>query len=79
MVDVDVRISSHLKEELAWAVNKQLRVISTTVNRELFMYENTCVLNVYVNKFLCVPHENIITGKFFKFIEITVHLLLIKY
>ena len=29
MVDVDVRVSSHLKEELAWAVDKQLRVIST--------------------------------------------------
>ena len=24
MVDVDVRISSHLKEEPAWAVDKQL-------------------------------------------------------
>ena len=29
MVDVDVCISSLLKEELAWAVNKQLLVIST--------------------------------------------------
>ena len=29
MVDVDVRISSHLKEELTWAIDKQLRVIST--------------------------------------------------
>ena len=29
MVDVDVCISSHLKEELAWAVDKQLQVIST--------------------------------------------------
>ena len=29
MVDVDVRVSSHLKEELAWAVDKRLRVIST--------------------------------------------------
>ena len=28
MVDVDVRISNHLKEELAWAVDKRLRVIS---------------------------------------------------
>ena len=32
MVDVDVRISSHLKEELTWAVGKQLRVISTIIN-----------------------------------------------
>ena len=29
MVDVDVRVSSHLKEELAWAIDKQLQVIST--------------------------------------------------
>ena len=30
MVDVDViRVSSHLKEELAWAVDKWLQVIST--------------------------------------------------
>ena len=29
MVDVDVRVSSHLKEELAWAVDKRLQVIST--------------------------------------------------
>ena len=29
MVDIDVRVSSHLKEELAWPVDKRLRVIST--------------------------------------------------
>ena len=29
MVDVDVRASSHLKEELALAVGKRLQVIST--------------------------------------------------
>ena len=29
VVDVDVRISSYLKEELAWAVDKRLWVIST--------------------------------------------------
>ena len=28
MVDVDVRVSSHLKEELTWAIDKRLRVIS---------------------------------------------------
>ena len=31
MVDVDVRISSHLKEKLAWAADKRLRVISTKI------------------------------------------------
>ena len=29
MVDVDIHVSSHLKEELTWAIDKQLRVIST--------------------------------------------------
>ena len=29
VVDVDVRVSNYLKEELAWAVDKQLRAIST--------------------------------------------------
>ena len=28
-VDIDVRVSSHLKEELAWAVDKWLRIIGT--------------------------------------------------
>ena len=28
MVDVDVCVSSHLKEELAWAIDKRLPVIS---------------------------------------------------
>ena len=28
VVDVDVRVSSLLKEELAWAVDKRLQVIS---------------------------------------------------
>ena len=38
------------------------------------MYENIHVLNVCVNKFLWVPHENILTQNF----EITVHVLPIK-
>ena len=29
MVDVDVHVSSHLKEELTWAVDKWLQVTST--------------------------------------------------
>ena len=29
MVDIDVCVSSHLKEELTWAIDKRLRVIST--------------------------------------------------
>ena len=29
MVDMDVCISSHLKEELAWTVDQRLQVIST--------------------------------------------------
>ena len=29
MVEIDIRVSSHLKEEPSWAVDKQLQVIST--------------------------------------------------
>ena len=29
VVDIDLHISSHLKEELTWAIDKQLWVIST--------------------------------------------------
>ena len=29
VVDVDIRVSSHLKEELAWGVDKELQVINT--------------------------------------------------
>ena len=29
LVDIDIHVLSHLKEELAWAVGKQLLVIST--------------------------------------------------
>ena len=31
VVDMDVRVLSHLKEELAWAADKWLRVISTII------------------------------------------------
>ena len=41
------------------------------------MYENIHVLNVYVNKFLWVPHENTLTQKFCQ-VEISVHVFLIK-
>ena len=29
MVDIDVHVSRYLKEELAWAVDKRLQIIST--------------------------------------------------
>ena len=50
---------------------------TATVNWEIVMYENIHVLNIHVNKFLWVPHQNILTQKFCQ-IEITVHVLLIK-
>ena len=53
MVDIDVRISSHLKEELAWAVDKRLQVISTIMLfknsksiKELKKLKNKAVLNL---------------------------------
>ena len=50
---------------------------TATVNWEIVMYESIHVLNIHVNKFLWVPHQNILTQKFWH-IEITVHALLIK-
>ena len=38
MVDVDVHISSDLKEELVWATDKRLRVISTV--RDIIPFQN---------------------------------------
>ena len=53
MVDIDVRVSSHLKEELTWAIDKRLRVISTIVlfknsksTKELKKLKNKAVLNL---------------------------------
>ena len=31
VVDVEVRVLSHLKEELTWAIHKRLRVINTVM------------------------------------------------
>ena len=31
VVDIDVRVLSHLNEELTWAIDKRLRVISTVM------------------------------------------------
>ena len=56
---------------------KVLEVVICTVNQEIFMYENIHVLNVRVNKFSWVPHENMLTRKFCQ-VEITVHVLLIQ-
>ena len=53
MVDVDVRVSSHLKEELTWAIDKRLWVISTIMlfknsksTKELKKLKNKAVLNL---------------------------------
>ena len=47
MVDVDIHVSSHLKEELAWAVDKRLRIISAIMlcnsTKEL---KNKAILNL---------------------------------
>ena len=32
MVDVGIRVSSHLKQELAWAADKWLHIVSTVYN-----------------------------------------------
>ena len=46
MVDMDIRVSSHLKE-LAWAVDKHLRVINTiTLFKNTKELKNKAVLNL---------------------------------
>ena len=49
MVCVDICISSHLKEELAWAADKRLWVISTIMlfisSKELKELKNKAILN----------------------------------
>ena len=61
VVDVDICILSHLKEELTWAIDKRLRIISTIMlfknsnsTKEL---KNKAVLNLkqyYILVGLCV-------------------------
>ena len=50
MVDVDVRILSHLKEELTWAIDKRLQVVSTIMysknTKELKKLKNKAILNL---------------------------------
>ena len=50
MVDVDVCVSSHLKEELIWAIDKLLRVISTIMlfknSKSTKGLKNKAVLNI---------------------------------
>ena len=50
MVDIDICISSHLKEELVWAVDKRLLVISTKIlfknSKNTKELKNKAVLNL---------------------------------
>ena len=53
VVDVDVHVSSHLKEELTWAIDKRLWVISTIMlfknsksTKELNKLKNKAILNL---------------------------------
>ena len=53
MVNIDVRILSHLKEELTWAIDKWPRVISTIMlfknsksTKELKNLKNKAILNL---------------------------------
>ena len=49
-----------------------------TVNREIFVYENIHVLNIRVNKFSRVPHENNYFNTKICQVEITAHVSPIK-
>ena len=66
MVDVYVHVLSHLKEELAWAVDKRLWVISTIVlfknSKSTKELKNKAVLNlkniVCIARWLLVTYSN---------------------
>ena len=45
IVDVDVHISDHLKEELAWTVDKRLQIISTII-----LFKNSKITKELKNK-----------------------------
>ena len=67
MVDMDVCVSSHLKEELAWTADKQLRVISIIMlfysTKEL---KNEAVLNLKQYRLCCyVALSNIFRDSFY--------------
>ena len=60
MVDMDIQVSRHLKEELAWAADKQLQVISTMMllknsfsTTELIEIKEKAILNL---KQYCLHH-----------------------
>ena len=46
MADVDVCLSSHLKEELAWAADKQFLVICYLKTVKVLRRKNKAVLNL---------------------------------
>ena len=48
MIDIDIRVSSRLKEELAWATDKWLWVISTILmfNKTIIVLKNKAVLSL---------------------------------
>ena len=46
MVDIGIYVSSHLKEELAWAVDKLLRVILTIMLLKNSKSTNKAILNL---------------------------------
>ena len=48
VVDIDVRISSNIKEELAWARDKWLRVNSTTM-----LFKKQLSLDIHI---VYMPH-----------------------
>ena len=55
-----------LLSKLNYSYQDRSSLAYNTVNREIFVYENIHVLNIRVNKFSRVPHENILTRKFVK-------------
>ena len=63
MVDIDVRVLSHLKEELTWAIYKWLWVISNLKNSESTK-ELKELKNKALNNIVCIAMWPLVTYVF---------------
>ena len=62
-VNIDVHVSSHSKEELAWAIDKWLRVINTIMlfknsksTKELKELKNIAILNLSIHCYVALSN-----------------------
>ena len=77
MVDVDVRVLSHLKEELAWTVDKRLWIISTIMLfKKQLNVSNVELLTIFAERLF---QSGIVLGKKSIFISVIISLIVQKF